>query len=366
MERKYKINQSELIVRFGNILESKAEIIVSSDDNYLTMEGGVSQAILNKGGVEIKQDAKKNVPAQLGDVVVTTSGKMLQKYIFHCITLKNINGERIRIQEDDVHRFIIRHSVEKCLRMMTMLGIESIAFPSIGAGSAHIPFETVALHMAEVITEFLTKTNKRYVVEIYLYDRYQKMDIGDYIVFFENIARSIDRAQEKNFPHQEFETVEEGASTHQFAPFGKMAVSNPSIEHKVFVSYSRKDMDLARVFCNELDRLKISYWIDVQGKYCGANYKSVIVDAIESSKLLLFLSSQNSNLSAYVIKEIGLAATANIPILPVLLDDASYAKSIRFDLSDVDRIEYFDNKQQALLKFVENIQFYMTKLTDEH
>lgn len=366
MERKYSINQSELLVRFGNILESKAEIMVSSDDNYLTMEGGVSQAILNEGGDEIKQDAKKKVPAQLGEVVVTTSGKMPQKYIFHCVTLKNNNGKRIRIQEEEVRRFIIRHSVEKCLRMMTMLGVDTIAFPTIGAGSAHIPFETVALHMAEVITEFLTKTNKRYVVEIYLYDRYQKMEWGDYIVFFENVARSIDRAKENNSQKQEFETLDEGVSIIQPDPFGDMAVPNPSIEHKVFVSYSRKDMDLARVFCEKLDQMKISYWIDVQGKYCGANYKSIMVDAIESSKLLLFLSSKNSNESVYVMKENGLAATAGIPILPILLDDSPYAKSIRFDLSDVDRIEYFENNQQALIKFDENIRFHITNPSDEH
>lgn len=32
-ERTYTINTSQLVVRFGNILDSKADSIVSSDDN---------------------------------------------------------------------------------------------------------------------------------------------------------------------------------------------------------------------------------------------------------------------------------------------------------------------------------------------
>lgn len=35
--RKYTFNKSTLTVRFGNILESKAEVVVSSDDCDLNM-----------------------------------------------------------------------------------------------------------------------------------------------------------------------------------------------------------------------------------------------------------------------------------------------------------------------------------------
>lgn len=38
--RQYIFNKSKLTVRFGNILESQSEIIVSSDDCYVSMGGG--------------------------------------------------------------------------------------------------------------------------------------------------------------------------------------------------------------------------------------------------------------------------------------------------------------------------------------
>lgn len=48
--RQYIYNQSTLTVKFGNIIDSHADIIVSSDDSCVTMGGGVSRAILRAGG----------------------------------------------------------------------------------------------------------------------------------------------------------------------------------------------------------------------------------------------------------------------------------------------------------------------------
>lgn len=86
--RQYIFNNSTLTVKFGDILDTKAEVIVSSDDCYITMGGGVSRAILRAGGDIIIKDAQKMCPVPLGDVVVTTAGKMeKQKYVYHCITI---------------------------------------------------------------------------------------------------------------------------------------------------------------------------------------------------------------------------------------------------------------------------------------
>lgn len=63
--RQYIFNKSKLTVRFGNILESQSEIIVSSDDCYVSMGGGVSRAILKEGGLSIKSDAQKMVPLSM-------------------------------------------------------------------------------------------------------------------------------------------------------------------------------------------------------------------------------------------------------------------------------------------------------------
>lgn len=63
--RQYTFNNSTLTVKFGNILDTQAEVIVSSDDCYVKMGGGVSRAILRAGGDVIIQDAQKMVPYRL-------------------------------------------------------------------------------------------------------------------------------------------------------------------------------------------------------------------------------------------------------------------------------------------------------------
>ncbi len=72
MNRTYNINNSQLTIKFGNILDAESEIIVSSDDYMLSMGGGISRTIRIGAGDEIRNDAKKKIPASLGDVVVTT------------------------------------------------------------------------------------------------------------------------------------------------------------------------------------------------------------------------------------------------------------------------------------------------------
>ena len=45
-KRTYRFARSTLTLEFGNITDSTADVVVSSDDSYLTMGGGVSAAIL--------------------------------------------------------------------------------------------------------------------------------------------------------------------------------------------------------------------------------------------------------------------------------------------------------------------------------
>lgn len=64
--RKYQFNNSTLTIVFGDILTSKAEVIVSSDDTGISMGGGISGCIRKTGGESIREDAQKKLPAQLG------------------------------------------------------------------------------------------------------------------------------------------------------------------------------------------------------------------------------------------------------------------------------------------------------------
>lgn len=57
-EKEYRINNSTIKIIFGNILDSKAEVIVNSSGSKMTMGGGLTRAILEAGGDVIREDAQ--------------------------------------------------------------------------------------------------------------------------------------------------------------------------------------------------------------------------------------------------------------------------------------------------------------------
>ena len=336
--KEYHINNSTIKIVFGNILNSQAEVIVSSDDCNITMGGGVSWAIRQKEGTDaISNDVKKFIPADIGDVVISTAGTLPQKNIFHVITIgyNGLNYTNLSegISKDDVHKYIIGHSIDKCFLLLHAMDMTSIAFPQIGAGVAGIPFKKVAEVMAEAIGRNLRKTNKAFNVEIYLYDRFEKMNQWDFLPMFEQfsaqeaIARILSgQASDKLFADDasELPTTE----------------TSLDMDKDIFISYSRKDAEIVKTIYEWLERSGYKCWLDVDGMFSGVSYKKVIVDAIERSKVLLFISSENSNKSRNVVSEVSVAVEYGKKIIPVRLDMSSYSESIEYDIINHDYVVY--------------------------
>lgn len=354
--RKYHFNNSTLTIIFGDIITSKATVIVSSDDTSISMSGGISRCILKAGGEFVQEDAQKKLPAQIGDVVVSTAGKMEhQKFIFHALTIDYTRKEDFLSgflsTQEDVSNYILQHSVDKCFRLLQALDINSIAFPCIGAGAAHIPIKKVAEVMADAIAKNLCRTQKPYNIELYLYDRYHKLNEMDYIDMFENFAiqSAIYKYVSRNAEgHDQPENIE--------LPDNLVVPKREDMRHLVFISYSRKDKDSVDMIRAVLDENKIPYWIDKEGIFSGENYKEVIVDAIEIAKVVIFVSSVNSNSSINVIRELGYAVQQQKTIIPILIDDSPFAKSIRLDIADIDQIEYKD-EELAKKKLVTSLAY---------
>lgn len=357
--RQYIFNNSTLTVKFGNILDTKAEVIVSSDNCYITMGGGVSRAILMAGGDIIIKDAQKMCPVPLGDVIVTTAGKMeKQKYVYHCITIDKKRRLQIlsrQVTEEDVLNYLLQHTVDKCFQLMLSMDLTSIAFPAIGASAARIPIRKVIEQMSIAIARNLACTNKTLNVELYLYDLYSLYSESDYITLFESLAAKAALVEYKK-------GIATEDNVHDVIAINKDITipTRSAMKHQVFISYSRKDQEVADYLCDFLKENDIEYWIDKEGIFSSSNYKELIVDAIEVSKAVIFISSVNSNSSINVIREIGYAVNMNKPILPLKLDDAQYAKSIRLDISDIDQID-FKNPAKSSKKLITSLMYVVNK-----
>ena len=347
-QRTFEFNNSRLTIKFGNILDSEADVIVSSDDYFLTMGGGVSACIWNAVGETIKKETKKHIPARIGDVVVTSAGSLkMQKYIFHCITI----GEPLGVFSGnliDMQEYIIKHSVDKCFRLLQALDLNSIAFPSIGAGAAGIPLERVAKMMSEAISDNLNRTNKVFKVELFLFDRFHGLFRLDYRLMFDSFA-ALSAQSAKLRLSQGLMNL---GDNHE----DKLSDKSGTINNAIFISYSQKDLSIAEEIINILEANGYTYWIDKKGIYSGENYKEMIVNAIDSSVIVIYLSSQNSNGSKTCMQELSYAFKTDKKVIPILLDDSPYPKSLVLDFVNVEFID-FRNKTEAEKKLKISIEF---------
>ena len=355
-QREYHFNNSLLTVRFSDIIEADTDVIVNSDDYLLPMADGLSKYLLEKGGLEIMNDAMKKRDAELGYVVVTTAGKLPHKFIFHCVTVspnshfKQVADDKQDDMRSEMEEYVIRHALSKCFRLLSAMDLESIAIPCIGVRRVGFSFERVGRIMADVISEFLMKTNNAYRVEVCLLNLPEEFGLMDYIGFFEQFAL---RVPPRNVTAKAVE---------QTIPTTSDELQAESL-FNVFISYSHQDREVAEQICAMLDQYGISYWIDHDGVRHGDDFKEDIVEAIIHSEVLLFISSINSNKSRNTIKEVGLAEQHNKVILPVRIDDSSYNKSLEYDLCNRHWVQLKDTDSFEALgrQLNEDIRFYLNR-----
>src|SRR5580700_10712080 len=90
-------------------------------------------------------------------------------------------------------------------------------------------------------------------------------------------------------------------------------------KHDIFVCYSSKDEQQARAVVRQLEAHGFTCWISSRDVHPGHNYQESIVQAIETSKSIVFLFSDSSNKTNEVKKELSLASSFDIPVIPLRL-----------------------------------------------
>lgn len=141
-----------------------------------------------------------------------------------------------------------------------------------------------------------------------------------------------------------------------------------SYKYDVFISYSRMDYvdDKNNIIPNNplsaitdtLSQNGISCWIDIEGIYSGQEFENIIIDAIQSSMVFLFVSSSHSYESKWTKSEIFEAFDADKYIIPFKIDNCDYNNRLKFILRPLDFIQYCGNEQKALQELVRSINRY--------
>ena len=109
------------------------------------------------------------------------------------------------------------------------------------------------------------------------------------------------------------------------------------MKYDVFISYSRKDRDVADKIYDCLTRAGFNCFIDRKGISGGADFPVVLASAIMESRLLLFLASEHSYTSDYTRKELTFANNEQGSgfIFPLIIDNSTLPTRLKFLFSDI-------------------------------
>lgn len=120
-------------------------------------------------------------------------------------------------------------------------------------------------------------------------------------------------------------------------------------KYEIFISYSRRDSEIADRICNVLDSFGISYFIDRRGISGGMEFPEKLAYAIVNSKIFLFLASKNSYSSGYTNKEITFAFNHKCKMLPYIIDGSNLPMKFEITFADINWLNIKDHPIESCL-----------------
>jgi O-acetyl-ADP-ribose deacetylase (regulator of RNase III) len=161
----------------GDISGVLADALVNAANDHLWMGAGVAGALKRTGGQEIEEEAVRQGPIPVGNVVATGAGRLRAKYVIHAAVMG---------QDLCTDAKIIRQATRNSLRKADELGLKSIAFPALGTGVGGFSLEECARVMIGVVYEYLTgKTGLEKIIFV-LYGQ------PAYVAFKEELTKRTD------------------------------------------------------------------------------------------------------------------------------------------------------------------------------
>ena len=156
---KVRVGQTDIILARGDITEYEVDAIVNAASSQLAMGAGVASTIKRKGGTIVEEDAVRQGPIEIGDVVVTTAGNLPANYVIHAAVM----GPDLPSSADSVRRATLA-----TLRRAEDLRLHSLAFPAFDTGVGRVDPKDSADAMVSALESHLTAVRPSSLRQIHL------------------------------------------------------------------------------------------------------------------------------------------------------------------------------------------------------
>ncbi len=128
----------------GDIAAQQVDAVVNAANNALWMGSGVAGALKARGGEVIEQEAMRQGPIEIGEVVVTTGGRLPAAHVIHAAVM----GQDLRTDAA-----LIERATRQAMRAAGRLMFGSLAFPALGTGVGGFPLEECARVMMAAVRD---------------------------------------------------------------------------------------------------------------------------------------------------------------------------------------------------------------------
>lgn len=149
------IGQSTLLVSVGNLVDCAVEGLVCYASSSLALHSVVASKLVDVGGASIRAECAKHLPAEIGDAVVLSAGKLAARYILIAVTNHIKSAPTIAS---------IRASVQSVLAQANTLGLTSIALPTIRVSKQISPDDALLASLAPIVDHLSGPTTIKHVV----------------------------------------------------------------------------------------------------------------------------------------------------------------------------------------------------------
>lgn len=144
----------------GDIALEESDAIVNAANNVLWMGSGVAGAIKKEGGREIEEEAVSKGPIEIGEAILTGSGKLKSKYVIHAAVM----GQDLSTDADNIKRALI-----SSFDLAEQEGLNSISVPALGTGVGGFSIDACAEIMVRATINFLQRSQNIKLLKIVLF-----------------------------------------------------------------------------------------------------------------------------------------------------------------------------------------------------
>lgn len=134
-------------------------------------------------------------------------------------------------------------------------------------------------------------------------------------------------------------------------------VDNRNYKYDLFFCYSRHDASIVRQAHYLLSEAGYRCWMEMDEVAFGDNFAKSIAYAVRGSKCMIFFSSEHSNKSEWIERELEYANIAGVKILTIKLDDTPYSNRIMYAIGKMYCFESSLKKREDLEKILDVVRY---------